>query len=593
MNVFNSINQMRFFADLDALNDTITVYVQGYYSPSDGGGGIFTFRKYTDMNIPWPTADRGICIDSFNNEVKDMGIWIRQFSGYIDIRFYGIFGNGQPMDPDHDLRMQAAIDYAANSINNSNVRPYSYTNSNVVYFPNGDYEVGNLIMKSGVSLIGASAEYTIIKSKGDNKSALITMAKGVVNNMHIANICFVGNSTDNGTQPPSIIKHCFHFKATPKETNGSGGLWNSTFKNIRILRFTGNSISFEGGGASSNFQLPNQFIIFEGVQVESVGELNALPGNSAFKNNYHALSMIGQNAQFTFTNCRFDGGEYLFNTQNEARYIPSGTNIYIGPSGPSANEISPQMINFNTCTIQTGETGFLIDSTVCINIYGCWFECFERAIIVKGTNVSSKSINISGCKFLYSAGRFGSLPANSGRIILADNAQVSAHNNYVIDPVTTEQTNFISVDNYPNGQPGLSLGISASGNYFETNENVYLGETSGIMQKVPISPIKDNNNALINGLNLLSKKLIFVSNSGSIYRINSMTNAGEMIFIRASNGSVTFYPLDASGTLPGRNIDLNGRNSLILTNGQAATFIKIDDQFGNEKSIYQLISISN
>jgi hypothetical protein len=185
------------------------------------------------------------------------------------------------------------------------------------------------------------------------------------------------------------------------------------------------------------------------------------------------------------------------------------------------------------------------------------------------------------------------LPANSGRIILADNAQVSAHNNYVIDPVTTEQTNFISVDNYPNGQPGLSLGISASGNYFETNENVYLGETSGIMQKVPISPIKDNNNALINGLNLVSKKLIFVSNSGSIYRINSMANAGEMIFIRASNGSVTFYPLNASGTLPGRNIDLNGRSSLMLTNGQAATFIKIDGQIGNEKSIYQLISISN
>lgn len=596
---FKSISDLCYFVGFNSSLDNVVALVQGYYSPSDGGGGIFIFRRYTDMGVnpppitdsKRPVSDGGIYINSYNGDLQSKGLWIRQFTGNIDVRFYGVFGYGQVTTTADDQKIQNAINYASKNVNNPNDRPYGYNNSNTVYFPNGDYTIGHLTIKSGVSLLGSSLQYTIIKSRSDSEPDLITMDPGVIRDVHISNFTFVGNSKDNGDAVmPSITKGCLHFQARQIENPGGGGLWDSTFKNIKIIRFTGNSISFEGGGSTSNYQLPNQFITMDGVQVESVGELSII--TPSFNNNFHALNLTGQNGQFSFTNCRFDGGEYLFDSMQSARYKPSGYNIYIGPSGYTINDNAPQTINFNTCTIQTGETGFFIDSAISINIYGCWFENFERAIVVKGQATSSKSISITNSKFLYSAGQWGNLSPNSGRVILVENSQVDVENNYIIDPRTTEQTNFISVDNYANGTSPPILGITSSGNYFETNSTVSLGETSGIMQKIPIS-LLSYSGGTINGLNTISKKVVFIDSAGSIYRINSMLNAGETIFLRANGGGITFYSADATTGTPGRNLYLNGRTSLTLTNGQAATFIKIDNILGSEKATYQLVSISN
>jgi|GEM_PF-1137105 len=594
-----TISELRNYKSFNPSTDNVTVILQGYNTPSDGGGGTFIYKRYADMPVALPPAtdakrpvhDGGVFIDSNISDLKNKGIWIRQFSGFIDIRYYGVIaisgGN------DWSSQIQKAIDYASKNSIDINTKPYGYNSSNVIYFPPGGYDVSSFVIKSGVTLLGSSLQHTSIKSIGDNKPYLVTMDKGVVRDVHISNFTFVGNSNDNGdnTWPTYMNKGCFQFKGTANPNEG-GGLWESSFKNISILRFTGHSMNFEGGTAASNYLLPNQFIILEGVQIESVSQLSAVPGHSTFTNPSNALRMTGQNGQFTFTNCRFDGGSYLMTVDQQPRYRPSGYNVYIAASDANA---SPQMINFNTCTIQVGQTGVFIDSTICINLYGCWFESFERAIVVKGQFVSSKSININGCKFLYSAGQFGGLPDNSGRIILAENAQMSVQNNYVIDPSITEQTSFIAIDNV-NGTTPESLGITASGNYFEPNSvyNYNLGETTGIMQKVPISSVPYSGGS-IGGLNTIGRKVVFVENGtlNDIYRINSMLNAGETIFIRANVSSITFYSLSLSTGIAGRNIYLNGRTSLTLTNGQAATFIKIDNMNGNERATYQLVSISN
>lgn len=618
-----SISDLKLYTNFDPTKENATVYVQGYYSPSDGGGGTFIFKRYADMGLTTggapsydgdlrkPKNDDGIFIDSFHEGFIPQGIWIRQFSEVIDARYYGVRPVSIPelsgaTINDWSSKIQAAIDYASKNVPDINSRPYGYNNTNVVFFPPGGYDISHIVIKSGVTLLGSSTQNTIIKSIGDNEPYLITMDTGVVKDVNISNIAFVGNSKDQGENvwPTYMNKGCFSFKGVSSGVDSfgnatAGGLWHSTFKNISIIRFTGTSINFEGGGAGSNYLLPNQFITMEGVEVESVGELSMVPGHSNFKNTSHALNIVGQNGQFSITNCRFDGGEYLDpfpSTGQSAKYTPSGYNININST---SDQSSPQMINFNTCTIQSGETGILIKSTICINIYGCWFENFERAIIVKGENTSpissSKSINIANCKFQFSAGELGSLPANSGRVILVENSQVNVENNYIIDPVLNEHNYFISVDNIANTNETPVLGITSSGNYFEvTNPNVSISETSGIMQKLQISNLTypGGGTNTVSGINMWSKSLAFIQNSGSIYRINSMQNAGEIIFIRSnSSGDIIFFS-DSQGE-SGKNINLSGKSSLTLKFGEAATFVKVDNVDGNGKSIYQLISVSN
>ena len=95
-----------------------------------------------------------------------------------------------------------------------------------------------------------------------------------------------------------------------------------------------------------------------------------------------------------------------------------------------------------------------------------------------------------------------------------------------------------------------------------------------------------------------------VISSNTINRINSTIGAGETIFIRANTGSsIIFNAMNPTNANNGRNIFLNGRTSLTLLNGQAATFIKIDNRIVDqsdpnnlnkgENSTYQLMSISN
>lgn len=589
---FKSIDDLCYFKDFNPDLDNVTVIVQGYFDQLDGGGGIFVFRKKTDLqpntnpSIVPPDGDGGVFIKSNVSEINSKGLWVRQFSGDIDVRYYGVFGYGNENDPDIDSRIQRAIDYAYNNKGDANSRPYkwSYNNSNTVYFPNGDYVVGHFTLKNGVSIKGSSIENTSIRAKKDAYPYLITMAPGVNEGINISNILFVG------TNDPSSIKGCMRFQSQADAITGAGGLWSSTIKNVKIIRFTGNSISFEGGTPESNYQLPNQFITMEGVQVESVGQFKTDINKP--NNNYHALNIVGQNGQFNINNCRFDGGDWLdpFPSTGSRKYVPNGINVYISAIGES----NPQMINFNTCTIQNGETGVFINSAVCVNLYGCWFENFERAIIVKGNDstspyLSSKSINITGCKFQFSAGELGTgtLPDNTGRVILVENSQVNVQNNYIIDPMTNEQTYFISVDN--NSNP--VLGITSSGNYFETtNPNVSLSETSGIMQKIGIGPVTYPGGS-ITGIDVKSQSLVFVTDSGTIERINSMQNAGEMIVIRCnSSGFLTF--LSENQAANGKNIYLSGKPSLTLVYGQTATFVKVDNVYGNGKSIYQLVSVS-
>lgn len=580
----NTINDLR--TSVFHQGNIKTVYVKYHTSLNDGGGGFFYWVAETPDTNKYLDND-GTIIKPIN--YSGNGRWLRKIDSFIDVRFFGCLGHSQP---DDGLKIQKAIDFAANNYSDN-----FFTKGNTVFLRNGAYKCNKIILKKGITLKGESKEFTSIGSVNDNNPYLIEIDSGVVENIIIENINFIALESNL-----NYTKGCFNIKAKSNSSIG-GGLWNSVFINLRITRFTGNSINFEGGGEGSNYALTNQFITLENVEAEGVGNIR----QSTYNLFYPAvLRIAGQNGQFVFTNCRFDGGPYLFgSTSSIPSYKVNGMNVYIGSISADYNNINdrifyPECISFKTCTFQSGELGFYIQSGQNINVTDSWFENFERAIIIKGNScdgdlsingcVRSKQINITGNKFLYSAGRYGfsDVPVGSGCVIVVENALANIHNNYIIDPTQDEETYFVSVEG------NNVIGVDLKNNYFDPPK---LGKTRGVIKKTTISQINVNG-LLYSGIKALSNKIIFIQNStttttGLVYRIDSTINTGENIFIKADKGNITFYPLNSVTGTPGRNIYLNGRASLTLNQGQGAMFIKTDNVLGVEYETYHLLYISN
>lgn len=571
-------------------SEKTTVFVQGYYRAGDGGGGIFIYRRYSGLGSTIPSADNGIFINctSTAGDANIRGIWMRNFSGYIDVRYYGAIGASQ----NDTVKIQNAINYARDSYENVNTRLYGHTNSNTVFLPNEAYVVEKLIMYSGVRLIGASMRNTTIVSVDDNNEFLVVLGGELVRDIQIRDITFYGNArnTEWNKAGNDTIRHkgCFGFVA---DRNGCKGIWESTFKNISISLFTGDGIRFQGSTEENDWSMPMQFITMEGVQVESVGQLKI--EHPEFVNNYHALNLSGLCGQFSFTNCRFDGSSFPDNP-NDPSYFFTTNNVFIGtvPNIPIVNPIllpHPGIITFNTCTFQMGATGILIESSNNIKIDSCWFERFERAIISKGRFSTSKSINILNSSFGFCAGNYGGYPDNTGRVIIAQNSQLNVHNNYVIDPLQEEKTLFIAVDTeIIDGikVPARNLGINSSGNYFEPNlgkNHKYLGYTNGLKRDINITNLTNN------FIHLQSAKTIYLRNDSEIIKsinaIYSYSVGGEYLFIRSDQGTVHL--------LESGNLYLGNRGVIKLNNGDIALFIKIDEEIHTDAIYYETYNLIN
>lgn len=575
-------------------NEITTVVVQGYVVPGDGGGGTFVFHSFGSNPALEPVEDGGIFIGSYVGSVQSAGIWVRQFTGYIDMRFYNLqdgYTTSVSVVTSNTNKLQSAINFAAKCGQDITNRPFGHVGTNTVFIPNGSYMISQLIMKTGVRLVGASMTHTQINSYYDNSEYLITN-EGLLQDIQIENIRFYGNLRDVGTDFSQIkYKGCFGFIARPEGTPIKGGIWESTFKNVFIYEFLGNSILFQGGLEYDDYSMPNQFITMEGVQVESVGQLKRIFPN--FNNEYHALAIVGLGGQFSFNNCRFDGANNL----DPLDYQINGLAVYIGSSQnlpANSNPIllpSPAIINFNTCTMQNALIGLAIESVHCVTVNTCWFENLERAISVTGRFFTSKAINIHNNSFGGSASsQFPGTLDNQGRVLSVSNGHVNIHNNYIINPLTKEYTLYVAVDaEVINGvQVRRNLGINSSGNYFEPSSQIYhdrpqnptypnpedidyLGYTNGIMKEVDVTNlpqgVHDPKVIYIEG-----SRTIFVTNLSStktIDTIKSLSVASEYLFLRSNGGTIR---LTENGNL------FLGAREVLLQNGDIAFFIKVDNE---------------
>jgi len=513
-------------------------YVKGHTNVGDGGGGIFMWRTDDVFINPGPSGiykndNNGTILKTTSIPGQSIGRWVRQFEGYINVLYFGALGNTQ----DYTTEIQNAIDFAF-------LNTYNNIKGSTVFIPNGSYRINTLLLKNGVPILGESIDQTIIYTTANhNVDYMFKMESGPVF-LSMSNFNIVGQNTNAG---------CFLFEAQPIATAPfHGGLWFSSFKNIKITGFKGHGIYLKAG---TNGLLPNQFNTFENVRVNKASDFN------------HSLKMSGQNGQHTFVNCSFDGYNSGGNT------FPKGHNVNIAQDLNNTTAI----LSFINCSFQEADYGIYINYAENINIDGCWFENLGVAITINGTEFNScRDITIQNNRFANASG-YGSLavsPQNikAGQCISISNSFVNVYNNYVTvsDPSSPDlnpNSVFLLATNNTLG------GVAISDNVFQVNK---LGKTFGIMQVINVT----SPNTIDCGRN----KLVFVNSSATVIKsIVSSINATETITIRANGGNITFDNT--------KNIFLTLKSTFTLANGEIAVFMKIDNIVGSYYETYQLISV--
>ncbi len=577
--------------------DNKVVYVKGYVNEGDGGEGMFLFKKDNTK-----TPNDGVIFDTeyAGPEPVLSGRWIRQYSGYMNVLYFGV-RRGESYGFSNSNRIQKAIDYATEEDVNT---IYSEEADLTLYFPNGHYFIDqSLVLKDKLRMLGAPG--TMLTNAEGNYDYMFKLSPGVVTKLRMENFIINTNEKtyyydENNYGGTGGI----HIKADFKKPGvavGDGGLWDAVFRNINIINSLGNCIYLEGGelyrenGDSmiEGYKLPNQFMIFDNVRTQKMGEYT------------YALKMTGQNANYTFLNCEFINAFILPAGEPPVYKDVDGTCIYIGSvwSGHSdKDKLGTNAVSFiNSGFGNYSRYGAIIRDSGNITFDTCFLEGMDYAFDI----MNSFQINIVGTRFANAAG-MGSKTERShtggvGNCITSENSIVNVYNNSVfvskIDEPILLQQKFIS-------GTGNNNVINAQNNSFMLNDQK-LSHTHGIMQTTQIVTIAYDNGSnygLTTGIEIGGKKLVFINNDGEIYRIESNVIAGETFFLRVNTDTVKFFAADTVTGIPaGGNLFLNGQISVTLTNGQGATFIKIDNIVGNvppggvgiENCNYQLVSIAD
>lgn len=581
----NATTKINNIADLRALTSYTNnqlVYIKGYYSEGDGGDGYFIYKS---SSIIPDTGGIHIKPNAITDSTSP-GRWVRQYSGPINAIYFGIvkyplFSPPNGVDFNSD-RIDAAINYIhANT--NGPIDPKSNQTSGdmTLYFPDGDYFFERKItLWSQMQIIGGRGT-TFHPNSGFSDPYFFQIGIGPIANINLENIIL------NTGVLPNLGG--IHFKADrtriPTPDNPSviytvgAGSWVGSFKNL-TLNCSGHGIFLDGG---DNYKLSNQYLVFENV--------NTVISNPAA----NCLKINGELDSCTFLNCQFQ--RPYQEGVNGILYDNTGILISSNQLTPSTNELSFINCNFG------GAYGCRITNCSNITFDGCWIEPADIGFAIK----NSYSINIRNCRFADAAGS-GALPNSSisqgtGRCINVEDSYVNVENNYVL--VSDPNSPKIIGEKFILGT-GNNNTINAKNNSFQ---DVRLSETFGITQYATIQNVNTyySSNPTIPGINIDGKKYVLVtvplnsqptgvypaSTTNQIFRINSTIAAGEMVFIHADQGTIQFNACNPLNELTGKNIYLNGRTELTLTNGQGALFIKGDGVNGNEKCIYRLVSIAN
>lgn len=473
------------------------------------------------------TADNNGTVVKTRSNTLDVGRWVRQYDGYLNVLYFGAFGKTQ----DYTIPIQNAINFAwLNAQNDPDMK------GSVVYIPNGNYRINTLKIKSGISIIGENIDRTYLQITENHTADYMMETEIGPTFIHMENLSLHGRDQTNSGG--ILLKE---------------GVWNSTFKNIKIFRFGGHGINMD---TVANSPLPNQFNVFENVRIEKTTDFN------------HCLKISGQTGQTTFINCNFDGFK-KFN--NNIPRFPKGHNVNI----TNAGDRYPAILSFINCSFQEADYAIYMTSVENINIDTCWFENVGVGI----TALSCKDITVQNSRFANASG-YGSLVVSAdnikaGQCLSVANSTVNVYNNYVSatepnSPNVSTASSFIFAEDNRYG------GVAISDNVFQDTK---LAFTHGIVQGVV---------ATSNTLDCAKHKFVFANGIGiPVKVIKSSINASETLKVRSSGGVGGTFIFSSGG-----NIYLMGKSSLNLKAGETAVFMMVDSELGAYKEHWQLISVT-
>jgi len=539
-------------------NHNDLVYVKGHTRVRDGGEGFFFYNDSLHLG----NDDGGVIIKPKKNSHKTKGRWVRHLDGNININYFGVNSISANLNTENDWSIsdtiQKAIDFAARNTPYDGSRPHTeVTKGNTVFFPNGQYFLNKpLILKDGVTILGE--EKTILSAVNDPRFDYLIKMDSLRVRVSVENLWLNGrNKTEVGGMFLESVKG---------GKDDDGGLWSSSFKNIKIVNIMGHGIHLKGGDANSNYRTPNQFNIFEDIMIKRSNDAK------------NCLLMTGQNGQQTFINCFFEGRRGDEINVNENVLIES-----------KVRHSTTSVISFINCTFQLAEYGIVVNNAHNITIDNCWFENLYVSI----HSENSKKINILNSRFS-NAGGYGSLHSTlkygePGSCISTKNSSINV------------EKNFVNVSNRDSEDAHLAkfvIGIGEN-NEIELKDNEFqdirLSNSSGVQQFVDIDNESDS-------ITIQGKKEVCVnysnekkSSNNELRVINSTAGSGEVIYICANNtgrsGKLVIY---AHNNGRGENISLSGKSKITLSNGDWVAFIKVDIPIGTTgaQSSYQLISFS-
>ena len=529
------------------------VCVKGHTSVRDGGEGFFYFDRNSKE-----ADDDGIIIKPKGVDRDNPGRWLRDINGPINVNFYGVLAGRNNQDRYTSANIQKAINFAAL---NTAYNQVNYRAGNTVFFPSGEYFIdGSLLLKSGVSILGEESTLLTVK-KGADFDYFFKMNTGKIF-ISMENLRINGNGEANVGGL---------YLKSKDGADGTGGLWQSRFKNINIVNIQGHGIFLEGSDSMgvngpNDYSLPNQMTVFENVRVTRMNDEK------------NSLRMTLYQGQFTFINCLFLG---------KRDRSSLGTNVYM--SQPGGNVVS-----FINCTIQEAVHGFKMIGSSNITIDNCWFENLYNSIDV----TNGQSINILNSRFSNAAG-YGSegftgpvnLPIDieTGSIVSSLNSNVNVERNYVrvtdVNSPEAHKSHFIF---------GRTDSTLVNTNTINSRNNTFMdpriSRTIGIVQSLPVETRTIN----LNGRTNVAADF---GNNTVLRKIESTLSGGEQLTMAINKQSRkgTIKIKDWAGVRRKGNISLNGQKQLVLKNGQKATFLKVDAPLSNngDQPIYKLVSVSN
>jgi hypothetical protein len=428
----------------------VAVYVKGYNTANDGGGGVFYYAPASGATI-----DGGLVFSSVAG-----GRWLRQYSGAVDVRWFGAAGDDLT---DNTTVLQSAYDSVpANSELKFPPGTYRLNSSVTISKPLRITGSGTLKAMAGtfpLNVLGSGSSGTMVSGvRYDSVSTLPTVQPGIqsvlsgLSNIVIRGVQFgrvglaLGDSNmldTNAENRNLIIESCFfngdytgatygNSTANIIEVGGWNGfrIQNNTFDTIegeRIIKVTGfnrngvvdgndikgtssSNAQMVDGQSSRSWSLINNKITGSG-NWGSV--LQCKPGTTAVPSETLEIIVSNNNIDFFSTNAFASGME-----------VYGAWGLAIGTQPYSSAIMSGNKITVNTPNSRGGPLilrGFTSGTVVGNNCLRSNYLTFSAGMSVENVRVASISGNVIEHGILGIGGRSsnpqGSIYTNSPQAV--------------------------------------------------------------------------------------------------------------------------------------------------------------------------------